>query len=803
MNKNTRYSGSIGIMTVFMLFSSLLTAQHPDSTVTGDLGFKLNAYYEWYPQQKVYLHLDKYKYNADERVWFKAYVVNATSHRPDSLSTNLYVDLISPGGYIVQTRLLRLEEGLANGDFAFQDTVPEGNYRIRAYTNWMKNAGKEFFYSREIYVANPEFKTYATREEVKAVKRSHRQNSRHTIKFDISFLPEGGNMLNGVENRIAFKAINVLGHSVEITGKLIDQKGNHVLDFSSVHDGMGAFRFTPVSGNRYTAVVSSSGSKEQRFKLPEGIDKGIVLSADYAGMDSIKVSIVTNLGPGNMPPNTRYYLLAQTRGVPEWSSTFDLSGTDRSMYIPKSVLPTGITQLTLFNSRPVPVSERLVFVNHQDQLHVSILPLTTSAPEREKVQAKIRVTDDRGIPVDGSFSLAVAREDEAAGTGDITSNLLLSSDIRGNVEDPDFYFTGWNEHKEKLLDYVMMTNGWRRFDWYTVLLNQKEPVKYPIEDGIEITGKITREFFKLPLRDIKVTLTILNQYNDQFTKRSAKDGSFAFTGLVYPDTVGVKIQAAKDNGKKNLVIHIDQRETSRIEDMNYVTMQHLRKPGPEGKYQMPEEEVEEDPFAEENNRIYRIHSEPGKQDVIIVDESMQHFQNVAQIIQGRVPGVLVSGNNVTIRGISSIYGSNDPLFLVDGVVVDKNYALSMSPYDVARIEILKGPNAAIYGSRGANGVIAIYTRRGKFMIKGVLTFEMLGYYTPRTYYSPRYDLRRDEALEDDRTTIYWAPFITTGPDGEAEVSFYTSDIGGTYTLDLQGLSPNGKTGSGSASIEVK
>ncbi len=110
-----------------MLFTAFENDQPADSNVIHSLIFKLNAYYNWYPQQKVYLHLDKDRYNVDEHVWYKAYVVNATNHRPDSISSNLYVDLINPNGYVVQTELLKLTGGIANGDFAFQDTVPEGD----------------------------------------------------------------------------------------------------------------------------------------------------------------------------------------------------------------------------------------------------------------------------------------------------------------------------------------------------------------------------------------------------------------------------------------------------------------------------------------------------------------------------------------------------------------------------------------------------------------------------------------------------------------------------------------------------
>ena len=146
MKKKIILAGSLVLAGMFLLFSSFQNIQPNEGNAIKSLIFKLTAYYDWYPQQKVYLHIDKDKYDVSERVWFKAYVVNATNHHPDSISTNLYVDLINPSGYIVQTELLKLENGFANGDFAFQDTVPEGFYRIRAYTNWMRNVDENYFY---------------------------------------------------------------------------------------------------------------------------------------------------------------------------------------------------------------------------------------------------------------------------------------------------------------------------------------------------------------------------------------------------------------------------------------------------------------------------------------------------------------------------------------------------------------------------------------------------------------------------------------------------------------------------------
>ena len=210
----------------------------------------------------------------------------------------------------------------------------------------------------------------------------------------------------------------------------------------------------------------------------------------------------------------------------------------------------------------------------------------------------------------------------------------------------------------------------------------------------------------------------------------------------------------------------------------------------------PEEEI--DTLQVVSEGIYRTPDY-----VLEVTDEMRSYRSVLDMIQGRIPGVQVSGNNVLIRGPSTFIGSNEPLYLIDNIPVDVSAVQSMNPMDVERIEVLKGPSAAIYGSRGANGVIAIFTRRGSFLIKGILKFDMLGYHRPREFYSPKYGTRFDDLVEDYRTTLFWEPNIRTDSTGLAQISFYCSDITSTFNLVVEGISTEGKIGSNEKIIQVQ
>jgi TonB-dependent SusC/RagA subfamily outer membrane receptor len=768
--------------------------------VLTDLSTRLENYYRNYPQQKVYLHLDKQEYQADETVWFKAYLTDATSHQPDLLSTNLYVDLMNPSGNIVQTRILKLKNGFAHGDFSFRDTVPEGIYRIVSYTNWMKNFGSAYFFSTDIYVANPYFAIYATRDDVKNIKKAGKEIRRESQNIDVQFLPEGGNLLEGVANRIAFKALNEAGGSVEITGRVVDHQNNEVLTFQSTHKGMGSFYLTPAPRKKYYAVISLPDGSDLKIALPEAMESGVSLKIETTGKEELMVSLNSNSKPESFPLTPTFYLLAHTRGKPLYSAELVPDADGLQLSVPKKLFPAGVTHFTLFNRQLMPVSERLVFINDSEALQVIIDPSSTLVKTRQEVSSTLKVLDSHNHLVAGNFSVSVSKSSGKPENHTVQTHLLLTSDLRGEIEDPLYYFTEVNEKKETDIDHLMLTQGWRRFNWTNVTDNLSVPPLYREEKGLEIAGKITKEFFNIPLEGISVRLTVLNAYNDIYTTRSRSDGTFIFDRLDYPDTLLVRLEAERENGRKNLLIYLDERVTGKDETIHYYTRQNLTKRGPEGRYTPPAAEEESDPFEKENNERFRIHQVP--KDVIILDDHMRSYTNIAQIIQSRVAGVYVSGNNIRIRGSGNLSGNTDPLFLLDGTAVDKEHAMSVSPYEIERIEILKGPEAAVYGIRGANGVVAIYTRRGRYMIKGILEFKMLGYHTPKEFYTPVYRKAVDDIFEDDRRTIFWSPNLTTDPTQETLIRFITSDIPGNYSINLQGISKDGKPACGTAEFTV-
>ncbi len=759
-----------------------------------NLAEKLESFYKRYPQQKAYLHLDNVTYHVGEKIWYKAYLVDARTHKADTISEILIVELVNSFGNTSMIQLVKLDRGFAKGDFFLADTIPEGLYQIRAYTNWMRNFGEGYFFKREINIWNPEHTLNLYRDDKLANKRHKKKSMRKSKKVDIQFFPEGGYLVNGLESRVGFKAVNDLGLGFDIEGNIFDSKKKIVSSISSKHLGMGAFSIVPKAGKKYYAEVVTADGKDHRFDLPEIQQSGYVLSVLENEDKQLKLSIASTL------PDPVVMVACHMRGKVVYSGQVQLANGGRTLDIPLNDVPSGILHITLFDDQREPRCERIIFHRSEDLLRIAVLKQKSEFKPREKVDITLMVMDQQSNPVAGNFSLAVSDRDLLNNAADyqsgIITNLLLSSDLAGRIEKPEYYFDENNQDADEALDYLLMTQGWRRFIWDDVLNENLLGIQYPIQRNLSVGGRITKELFDRPLKDLPVTLTVVSEFNDVFVTRTNNRGEYSIDLPDYEDTIQVEITARRKNGRKNLVIYINDNDLPEKEQIFSSYSRDMIVRGTNRFKPPPEEEIDTMQVVHEG--IYRTPDY-----VLEVTDDMRTYGSVLDMIQGRIPGVQVNGNSVLIRGPSTFVGSNEPLYLIDNIPVDVSAVQTMNPMDVERIEVLKGPSAAIYGSRGANGVIAIFTIRGSFVIKGILKFDMLGYHRPREFYSPKYGTRFDDLVEDYRTTLYWDPDIRTDSTGLAKISFYCSDVSSTFHLVVEGISTEGKIGSNEKIIQIQ
>lgn len=752
-----------------------------------------------YPQQKVYLHLDKSVYYGGDDMWIKAYVVNGLDHLPDTISTNLYVELISPSQTRVEIKRFQMFTGFGVGDFKLSDTLPEGLYQIRAFTNWMQNFDADFYFEQNFQLINPGYSKLISPKQARVNQRDLENLEKKAENIDLQFMPEGGYLVSGIESVVGFRAANELGRGVDIEGKILDERGITVTDFKSFQKGIGTFTIKPEKGKKYVAVTVEKG-KEIRAVLPQALETGLVMHAEDFP-DRISVQLVSNRATTADPVANEVIMIGQVGGRIYYYDIVKLEGGKATFNVLKSLFPGGILQLTAFSGRGEPLAERLVFVYRYDFMKIQFSATDTLTENGTKVMIDIRVTDALNNPLFANLSLAVMRETSAQkpmNNDNILSHLLLTSDLKGFVEDPLDYFKDQSSSSKKALDNLMLTHGWRRFEWNQLLAGEYPVIKYHEERGLTVFGKITHDFFNIPLKNCKVQLSIMDQYNDVFTQLTSSKGTFLFENLIYYDTVSVKIEAWRQSGRRNLVIVLPDEKVNEVigQQGNYsliTSSERDQKAYRNERYEETREayQKEQERLKEERkNDMTGLYSEPDN--ILRSEDFPKGNRDILEVMKGRIPGVNIIGNQVMIRGPNTIYGSTQPLFLVDGTPVSDVEAIRSIPVEeIDRVEVLKGPSASIYGIRGSNGVVAVYTKRGRYMIRGVVEFDMLGYSTPRKFYQPKYQPEQEPAND---YTLIWEPVIITNAAGVATLLFDKPEIHGNYRFNIQGISYSGHTG---------
>ncbi len=756
------------------------------------------------PYQKVFIHFDRNSYHAGENIWIKAYVLCGDTNLPDTLSDNLYIDMVNSGNHIVQSKMLRLQNGVAAGDYLLKDTVQEGIYLFRAYTNRMLNYHTDYLFKKYVEIKNPS-PTHFSKRDFKTHKKQRRAFNKKRSNYSISFFPEGGNLLKGFANRVAFKAIDENGNGIDVKGKIEDKKGNKITNFKSLHNGMGVFTLFSASDS-YKAKVQFPDGKDKRYPLPEALSRGYAMQTDLQEK-YIVVTIKSNRRVTKDKHAGEIIITGQSghRMCYAQVSQALLETDSCTIQIPKKNFPAGIAQITLFDSNANPQCERLVFIHNPDALmNIDINWQPRDYSHQAKTGIQIIASDNKGKPLAGNLSIAVVNNQavtyQSGFDANIIASMLLTSDLKGKIENPNQYLVNQKPETLQKLDLLMMTHGWRRFVWKKILQHEYPEAKYTLENNIEIDGRITRDLLQIPIKQAKVMLTVMDEYNDSYATETNDKGRFHFDGLVYYDTLHLMVEARKPNGKKNLVIEIAGNEPPKpsYEIQNRISESLIATRGHRKRKQKAKPEEEED---DGNMRLY------GTADYVldVDDNQVSGYSNLVQFMQGRIPGVAILGDRILIRGIGSIYSSTDPLVLVDGTPVDVSVLHSIAPQDVDKIEVLKGPSASIYGSRGANGVIAIYTKRGKFMKRGVLEFEILGYYKSREFYYPEFAADNADANENkpDYATAYWNPFVKIGKNGKAEIEFSMPGDIPECKIIVNGITYTGKIGCTQKILKIK
>jgi hypothetical protein len=781
---------------------------HRSETEVSDQFVKFN---EAHQQEKVYLHFDKPFYLPGETIWYKAYLADASLLTPSLLSRIIYVELLDHTGEMIDRQILKAGEGFANGEFQLSPSLQHGKYYIRAYTQWMRNFDQDYFFLKEIWVYDPQI----------AYNLAGADSARTVT--DLIFFPEGGNLVAGVTSKVAFKAVNSSGEGIYVKGEITDQDGHMIIPFESFHLGMGAFLLKPEKDKTYFANLSTGGDASYPFKIPEALEEGLVLSVDNSSGEFILVNISAN--ETYLKENSAsIFILVQAAGKIYHASKGDLSqGSSYDMAIPKKNLPSGIVQITLFNGEGNPECERLVFVNHHDALLVSIETNKKSYYPREEVLLKLLVRDCNGNPVEGNFSMAVTDASQVIQpekyNDNILTYLLLGSELKGNIEQPAFYFTKENPGSETALDYLMLTQGWRRFLWKEILSETWPALHYNMEkEVIHVKGQVVDPSDHSPLSLTMLSVLMLKD-GKSFSRYTNQDGFFDFN---IPATSGKEslFFDAKDTQGQHLRVKIIVENN--IPEPHFTASEEFSLVSPEISYCLKKRKEQaqiESSFSYAAERNASPGSDSGFKNagtytnrfVVAADysiglEDFNPFSTMTEVFREVVPYVSV----VYKRGENKlrVYSSElmkqfeqPPLFLVDGLpTFNKPFVLNLDPEEVETIEVINSiGKIRPFGFLGLNGVVAIHTKHGTTTLDDIAEhaiIEIQGCYDSREFYAPRYDhsLQTDKSKPDLRSLIYWNPMVATDSNGEVILSFYNTDNITKFEIRTEGISIDGTPG---------
>ena len=859
---------SITVLLGVLLYFSSLSAQTMQDTIIANFSLM-----ERIPKEKLYLHLDKPFYGAGEKIWFKGYLVNATTHQDNSQSNFIITELINRSDSIVERKKIRRDSLGFHNAFTLPATLPAGDYYLRGYSNWMLNEDPDFFFSRNIKIGNSidntivssieyqqEDDTHYTAKikftsnvqavfENTTIKYLYLENGKiknkgkkktdengwisislpdlkspaarrievefddpqyiykrtfylpvFTNDFDVKFFPEGGALLSIPHQNVAFKVQGADGFSKEVEGFLFNSKGDTLTNFRSEHNGMGIFTMNPVDNETYYVTARTNDSITKRFDLPAIEPKGISIAMSHYKQE-IRYEIQkteTTEWPQKL------FLLAHTRGKLAILQPINPERTFGKMN--DSLFTEGITHFMLIDQQGNALSERLVFVPEHKPNQWQITADQPTYGKREKVSLQIAAKDNEGNPVEGTFSVSITdrksiQPDSLA--DNILSNLLLTSDLKGYVEDPAYYFLNQDARTLRSIDYLMMTHGWRRHKIENVLRTPSLNFTNYIEKGQTISGRIMG-FFGANVKKGPICV-LAPKYNIIATTETDEKGQF-IVNTSFRDSTTFLVQARTKKGFAGVDILMDPPQypvathkapyfngaATFMEDYLMNTRDQYYMEGGMRVYNLKEVTVTAKRERPSSKSIYT----GGINTYTVEEDRLQGYGQTAFDAASRLPSVTITnGSEIHIRN-----NSEPAIIVIDDIVYEdaSDILKDIQVSDMSSISLLRGADAVILGPRASGGAVVITLKDPRNLparpAQGIITYTPLGYSESVEFYHPTYDTpeKKNAQRSDFRSTVYWNPELRLDAEGKATIEYYTPDSTAPEDIIIEGVDKNGK-----------
>lgn len=805
-----------------------------------------------FPQEKLYIQTDKVDYMAGEMVWIRAFLTDASTHLPDYRSRYVYIELVNPFNKIEQRIRLRQDSlSMIHGQIVLSNTLAGGEYSIRAYTRYMQNLEEDYFFRKAINIISPyskglrmslvqeeenkirvNFTNPVTGEPMKATntllltstdtlyhtnmqtgiraKINTNSLSNRTLllyagnygqyinlpdkekDFDVSFFPEGGQMVPECMNKIAFKALNNLGLGEEVRGEILTEEGDTITSFRSYHRGMGYVSLIPAADTKYIARCRNKKGKEKTVVLPQASHINLALKINRR-QNVFYVSVLHS--PSTEKTNSNVLIVHQ-RGVPKYVQLWDEN--IEQLTFNAHDFSNGVIHSLLSDNTGNIISERLAFNDVHQESEGKVFIDKASHLSRSKVVLQLKAHTPDGKLLNGNAAISVTNnyDTQPDTLNSILATMLLTSELRGFIEAPHWYFQGEkNKKKQEALEQLMLTQGWRRYDMQAAVKGQFKHPQYPHEESMSFKGKVKTNVLRKAQKNAQVRITAPEVGMVELTTTD-HEGNFLLKGFEFPDSTKYLLSTVSKGGNDNITLQVAQEEFPLIQTS--FPFIHLNKP--------------EEKYAYITKMENKITLENGIRhiflDEVLVTAPYKIFSTETEKVADKVikeSKLEQSGAPTLSMAINSIWGIYDRGGSVGYVLDDcelsseeaKQILEFMPKESFEQIEMLRLPAAIRYFGGNRSVVILLYTKRGGTKYNATWKPSNLAYITPLGYqqavefYSPTYNNPQNiEDKLDLRTTIYWKPNVIF-KDGLAEVSFYTADGEVDYTITVEGVANDG------------
>ena len=809
-----------------------------------------------FPQEKVYIQFDNTSYYTGETIWFKAFVTNAST-LGRAQSKILYVDLLSPTGVLLKQEKLKIVAGQADGSFVLMDgstaqarekrgvvDYPSGFYEVRAYTSFMLNFSNEILFSRVLAVYDPpkEEGNYYESSPVITIKRTEtsdfRPKTEKLRKINASFYPEGGHLIIGKPCRVAFKVIDDTGFGVEATGQV---EGKDIT-FSTVHNGMGYFTFTPQEKRNRVEITVDGTSRS--FDLPQAEPLGFTMAVDPIGSDSVIVKVDGAEGMSGMTLGVGL----TCRGELMDFGTLESGSSPSERIIPLHGVPEGVCRIYLFDKNGILYSSRS-FYHRSKVIKAPVLEMTT---DKESYQPFEKITlnftlNDKGNPFRDRFCLSVrdSRTQNNVYTDDLRTSMLLSSDLKGFIEHPAWYFDSDDPERDQALDLLCLVQGWERYDWDIMTGQKYFSERYRMEENLTLNGWILSSSGRKKLDGVEVNASLVPQdktLTEIYSYTTDTTGYFGFDiGAEFYDKAKFSISANTD--KKPLIgtsarIRIDRPASPAArpytvgelvftgvkgtgykrkgwkeeEDNPYPTVINI-----ETGYLLPDVDIDEERMYID---YFTFSAYDVTEDVEIELDKGDYTTDLMGYLIDKGYEVIASDTAIeSINGFEPFFYLHDnKKYLYQGpyetpAVIDTKDIKSVIVFDRPMFmmnilqqcplyqDFLSESIQMLYGEDLINHRLLlvdvqmkepneISSREDRFNInKRITTVD--GYSRPYSFYSPEYPQGPVFGDVDYRRTLYWNPNVITDENGKAQVEFYNNSITKRFDVEAAGITSAG------------